>query len=108
MKFDVNHKSRIEYERASYALKDHYKNNIVDIALHMRYRKAIANYRRYLDSVHYEMPKAIYPYNPDDRRTWFYLGFDVKMLDVGSNEKKIQKFVYHYNPYWCYKKQDNY
>lgn len=90
-----------EYRECCVEIKKFYKKGEVETpAISKRYKKALENYRLYLDKRNIRLPTPIYPMNKKEKNTYKYL--DVILRE--TEEHGIEYVQMIINPKWIYRK----
>jgi hypothetical protein len=96
---DYKHPVVLEYISACDEISSYYLSEICEtVEASKRFKLALKNIRKYLDSLNLKMPSAKFPYEAHDKRTW-------KILDVvikGSRKKGRRFGGDIINPDWKY------
>jgi hypothetical protein len=97
---DYNHDIVREYIAASKELSSYFKAHTCEPPeVSKRHKLALENIRCHLDNLNLKMPKAIYPFEYKNKKTWRFS--DVILSDDRKTERKFVRNVV--NPDWIYK-----
>ncbi len=98
-----NSRENQEYIAACKEIKEYYRSNtIVPAVTTKRYKKALENYRNYLDAMNIRLPVIKYPIIKTDPNTYRYSDAVLKELDTHTQYIRMVE-----NPNWIYKKKPN-